>query len=254
MGDGDDGARVGGQVLLQPQDGLGVEVVGGLVEQEQVGRLDEQFAQGDAAALAAGQDGDGLVRGRAAQRVHRLVQLGVDVPRAGGIDLGLQLAHLLHEGVEVRVRVRHLLGDLVEAGELAEDPGGAQAHVLDDGLVLVQDGLLHEDADAVAGGQAGLAVARLVQSGHDLEDRGLAGAVGADHADLGSGVEGHGDVVEDDFVSDGLAGLDHLIDKLRHVSPFGVGCCAPAWAGALSQSMVPTRRRTPLGVIPHPHR
>ena len=39
VGDGDDGAGVLLEVLLEPLHGLGVEVVGGLVEQQQVGRL-----------------------------------------------------------------------------------------------------------------------------------------------------------------------------------------------------------------------
>ena len=55
MGDGDDRALVLGQVLLEPGDRLGVEVVGRLVEQQQVGRGEQQPAQGDAAPLAAGE-------------------------------------------------------------------------------------------------------------------------------------------------------------------------------------------------------
>ena len=46
MGDGDDRALILLQVLLQPVDALGVEVVGGLVEQEHVGLGQEQAAQG----------------------------------------------------------------------------------------------------------------------------------------------------------------------------------------------------------------
>ena len=55
VGDGDDGALVVGQVLLEPGDALGVEVVGGLVQQQQIGLLQQQPAQRDAAPLAAGQ-------------------------------------------------------------------------------------------------------------------------------------------------------------------------------------------------------
>ena len=207
-------------------------MVRGLVEQQQVGRLNEELAQRHATALTAGENGHGLIRRRAAQRVHRLVELRVDIPGVGGVDLGLQLAHFLHESVEVRVGIRHLFGDLVETGELAEDVGGAQADILDDGLRLVKDGFLHEDSDRVAGGQASLAVAGLIQAGHDLQDRGLTGTVRADHTDLGAREEAHGDIVEDDLVTDGLASLDHLINKLRHVTPFG-------WFGARPRARVP---------------
>ena len=232
VGDGDDRARVGREVLLEPEHALGVEVVRRLVEEQQVGGLDEELAQRHAAALTTGEDGHRLVRRRAAQGIHRLIELRVDVPRIGGIDLGLELTHLLHQSIEVGVRVRHLFGDLVEARELAEDLSGAQADVFNDGLRLIEDGLLHEDADGVTGGQTRLAIAGLIQAGHDLQDRGLTGTVGADHTDLGSREEAHGDIVEDDLVTDGLAGLDHLINKLRHVTPFG-------WFGARPRAHVP---------------
>ena len=187
VSDGDDGARVGGQVLLQPQHGLGVEVVGGLVQEQQVGGLEEQLAQGHAAALATGQVPHLGVRRGAAQGVHGLLELGVEVPGVRGVDLGLERAHLLHEGVEIGIGVRHGGGDLVESVELALDLGHALLDVAEHRLVLVQGRLLQQDADAVAGAQAGLAVGGLVDPGHDLEDGGLAGAVGADHADLGAG-------------------------------------------------------------------
>ena len=95
MGDGQDGARVGREVALEPLDGLGVEVVGGLVEEQQVGLLEQQLAQRDAAALTTGEVVDQDVRRRAAQRVHGLVEAAVDVPRVGVVELGLQVAGLL---------------------------------------------------------------------------------------------------------------------------------------------------------------
>ena len=108
VGHGDDGAVVGREVLLEPQHRLGVEVVGGLVEQQQVGLLQQQLAQRDAAALTTGEHGDVGVRRRAAQGVHRLLELGVEVPRVGGVDRLLELAHLLHQRVEVGVGLGHL--------------------------------------------------------------------------------------------------------------------------------------------------
>ncbi len=52
---GDDGALVFLEEALEPRHRLGVEVVGRLVEQQQIGRLEQQPAQRDAAALAARQ-------------------------------------------------------------------------------------------------------------------------------------------------------------------------------------------------------
>ena len=53
--DGDDRAGIVLEEALEPGDRFGVEMVGRLVEQQQVGRLQQQPAQRDAAALAARQ-------------------------------------------------------------------------------------------------------------------------------------------------------------------------------------------------------
>ncbi len=55
VGDGDHGAGVLLQEPLEPGDRLGVEVVGRLVEQQQVGPREQQPAQRDPAPLAARQ-------------------------------------------------------------------------------------------------------------------------------------------------------------------------------------------------------
>ncbi len=80
VGDDQDGARVIAQMAFQPVHAFGIEMVGRLVEQQQVGLVEQQPAQRDAAALAAGQLGDVGVVGRAAQRVHGEVDLAVEVP------------------------------------------------------------------------------------------------------------------------------------------------------------------------------
>ena len=95
VGDDQDGAGVGDEVLLQPGDGLGVEVVGGLVEEQHLGLFEQQAAEGDAAGLAAREGvGHGVV-GRAAQRLHGDVDLAVEVPEALGVDLVLEAGHLV---------------------------------------------------------------------------------------------------------------------------------------------------------------
>ena len=149
VGDRDHGAGVLLQVLLQPLHALGVEVVGRLVEQQQVGLLEQQLAQRDPAALATGEHGDVGVRRRAAQRVHRLLELGVEVPGVGVVELLLEPAHLVHE--LVGVVGRHLLGDLVEPVQLGLGLGHGLLDVAEHGLGLVERRLLVEDADRVAG-------------------------------------------------------------------------------------------------------
>ena len=111
MGDGEHGAGVLGQVLLEPQHALGVEVVGGLVEQQEVGLLEQELGERDTALLTTGEVRDRCVgRGRA-QGIHRLLELRVEVPGVGGVDLLLELAHLGEQCVEVGVGFGHLEAD-----------------------------------------------------------------------------------------------------------------------------------------------
>ena len=72
VGDRDDRARVVLEVALEPGDRFGVEVVGRLVEQQQVGLAQQQPAERDAAPLAAGEGRDvGVGRAGCAARPSR---------------------------------------------------------------------------------------------------------------------------------------------------------------------------------------
>ena len=78
--------------------------------------------------------------------------------------------------------------------------GDAVLDVALDVLGLVEVRLLLEHADGRAGRELGLAAVLLVEAGHDPQQRGLARAVVAEHADLGAGEERQRDVVEDRLV------------------------------------------------------
>ena len=250
MGDRDHGAGVLLQVLLEPQHALGVEVVRRLVEEQQVGLLQQELRERDAALLTAGEIRDGCIARRGAQRIHRLLELRVEVPRVCRVDLLLQRAHLGEQCVEVGIGVGHQPGDLVEPVDLRLDRD-ALLDVLEDGLGLVEHRLLHEDADGEAGRQLRLAVGRRVEPGHDLEDRRLSGAVRADHADLRAGQERHRDVVEDQLLADRLAGADHRVDVLSHAFLFSLGYPRrqrPSLPAATRRPDEERRRRSGAGV------
>ncbi len=51
--DGDEGAVVADEEVLEPMDGLEVEIVGGLVEQQRLGVAEEGLGEQDADLLAA---------------------------------------------------------------------------------------------------------------------------------------------------------------------------------------------------------
>ena len=89
MGHGDDGACVLIEEPLEPVDRLGIEMVGRLVEQQQVGMLKQESRERDAAPLATTQRRHVLVVGRTAERVHRDLDVALDVPGIGRVDLVL---------------------------------------------------------------------------------------------------------------------------------------------------------------------
>ena len=189
-------------------------MVGRLVEQQEVGLLQQQPAERHAAALAARERFHvGIVR-RAAQRVHRERDLGIEIPEILAVDLVLQLRHLV--GGLVRV----VGGDLVVAVEQRLLGGDALHDVLAHGLVGIELRLLLQVADARALGDPALADELGVDAGHDAQQRRLAGAVDAEHADLGVRVERQVDVLQDLAVARiGLGQTLHVIDELTGHEP-----------------------------------
>lgn len=94
-----------------------------------------------------------------------------------------------------------------------------EPYVLDDSLVLLELRLLLQYADGEAGRESCLAVAHILEAGHDLEERRLAHTVGADDADLGPRIEAQGHFVQNDLVSMRLARVVHLVDEFGHDRP-----------------------------------
>ena len=218
MGDDQDGARIGAEMVLEPVDRFGIEMVGRLVEQQEVGLAQQELGQGHPPLLAAGQPVDRGGAGRAAQRIHRLLDLGIEIPQVLRIDdvlelrglVGILFAVVVHEGVvlvEHRLLGRHPLHDI--------------AHDVERRVELR---LLWQIADTRPFGHPGLARELAVETGHDAQQRRLAGTVRAEHADLGIGVEVQVNVLQD-FLAAGI-GLGqplHVIDELtRHRPPLAV--------------------------------
>ena len=147
----DDAAGVLLEVALEPGDAFGVEMVGRLVEQQDVGLGQQQPGQRHAALLAARQLRHVGIARRAAQRVERLLDLRVEVPQVLRVDLVLQLRHLVGGLVGV------VGGDLVVAVEHRLLLGHALHGVAEHVLVGIELRLLRQVADADAVGRPGLA-------------------------------------------------------------------------------------------------
>ena len=102
MGDEEHGAAVVGEEGFEPLDGLDVEVVGGLVEQQHVGLGDQRARQQHAAAPAARERVDRHVGGQVQTREHQLDAL-FEAPAVALFQFVLQPAHAV-ERLEVAVR------------------------------------------------------------------------------------------------------------------------------------------------------
>ena len=140
----------------------------------------------------------GAVAGRTAQRVHRDLDGAVQFPGVGLVDLFLQLA--LFGDQRVHLLGRQILGetgaDFLEAVEQRLGRGQPLHDVAGDVLVRVERRLLRQIADRGALGGPGLAREIALLAGHDPQQRRFAGAVEAEHADLGAGEKRQPDVAQ----------------------------------------------------------
>ena len=178
MADHDDGAVVIHQELFQPVDGLNVQTVGGLVQQDDGGLAEQSLCQQHLHLLAAVQRVHlGVVQvGGQAQAAQQLVDLGLGIPaahlgkfrfqltgalavRLGEILLGIQLVLFLHDVVQAAV---------------AHDDGLHHRELVVFVVVLLQHAhpVIRTDGHTAAGG--------LDHAGDDFQQGGLTGAVGTD--------------------------------------------------------------------------
>jgi hypothetical protein len=98
-------------------------VVGRFVEQQDIWFFKQQAAKRHPTAFTARQLADVGIAGRAAQRLHRDLELVIERPAVDRIDLPLKIAHLFHQRIEIGVvlRIAHLRGNRVEAVDQIRD-------------------------------------------------------------------------------------------------------------------------------------
>ncbi len=176
MGDDDERGGTTGEVLGQPGDGLDVEVVGRLVEHDQVVVAEEQPGQRAATPLATGQAGDLSVERDAGKQ---------DLDDLAGERVG---------------------GPLV-LREVAEDR-------LLDGRRRVEVVTLGEVAEVEAAGARDPALVGVLEPADDPQQGGLAVSVAADDSDPLTGAHTEADSVEEGADAVGL--VDALeVDEVR---------------------------------------
>ncbi len=172
------------QELLQPQDRFQIEIVGRLIQEERIGRLQENARQRHAHLPAA------------RQLAHVVDHLIGRQPQAGedGVRARLQLvaAELLIARLHLAEALDHLLRRILrhlqfqprqlfaEIGHLA----GAGDGLGQDGAAAQVAGVLTKVADGQLLGPLDAAVVGALLAGDETEQRGLARAVGPHQADF----------------------------------------------------------------------
>src|SRR5581483_2150492 len=201
----EDGARVAADPVLQPFDGLHVQVVGGLVEDEEAAGLGgvERLGEEEARALATRQ-----VRGLLAEVVLGEAQGFGDGAAGGvgacGLGLGgfaLQLAVAGDDDVRFARFVERGVGHaLFERSKLGRDLGGhrrGRGEDLARGGVGAHLGVLLEVGDGQARGEEERAFVGPRAAGDHLDEGRLARAVGAHEGDALARLDGEGGAVQD---------------------------------------------------------
>ena len=214
------------QVLLQPINGLGIQVVGRLVQQQHVRLLEQQPAQGNSAALATAELRDGLVVRGTTQRIHGDAQLGVQFPCIQGIDAVLNLRLAVHEllhfvGIVEDFLIHEFHVDLLVFLQHIHNFLRSLFNDLPDRLGFIQLRFLRQVTHGVTVRPNHLSLVRFVQARDDFHHRGFSCAVVSNDANFGAVEKGQVDVFQNvlagggGFVHPNHAKNDLLV--FRHV-------------------------------------
>ena len=188
VGDQDHGSVAVVEKVLQPVQAFEVQMVGRLVEEQDIGFFEQNFGQGDDVLLAAAQRSDGLVLPAGqAQAVEYGVDPVLDGVPAQALEFGGQVAVLVQGALllaGVTLGVGHGLFQGFEATAQFLDIGEDAEYLLTHGALLAVFHLLGQIPDGGAGGAGDDAGGGIFDAGDQLQQGGFAAAVGADQADL----------------------------------------------------------------------
>ena len=160
------------QMVLKPCDGLCIQMVGRLIQKQDIRLLKKKAAQCHTSLFTTGENCNLGILGRTPECIHSQIQLGIQIPGPHAVQLLLHLAlpcqklvhlvvgHLLSEGFV------YLIIFLKEGNCLGNSLLNHFLHC----LFLVQLRLLLKISDGVAGSNHSLAVEFLVHPCQDLEE------------------------------------------------------------------------------------
>ena len=220
------GAVIGSQEVLEPLDALEVEVVGGLVQKEQVGMAKQELGERNAHLPAAGEISRGLVKvldGKA-QAAQDLACTGIQLVAAETLEAVLGVAVVLKQAVQLGtgLRGRDLCLELGYTALPALHLVRGVNNLLKGGLLAIDLGLLLQVANGCVLGKGDGALVGGLLAHDDLQERGLAGAVGANQGPTLPPVELEcGLRVKDPSAKR----LGDLVCECYHMNPSGCQIC-----------------------------
>ena len=180
MGYDDNGILEIDEEFLQPGDRVQIQVVGGLVQQQDVGISEQGSGKQDLDLLRAGKLSHQIaVQLRLdSEAVQKGLRVGLRLPAAELRELGLQLAGLdavFIGKVFFGVKGVLFLHDLEETGITLD-------HGIEDDLIIIFVLVLFQEGQSLSLGNGNSAVGGIQLSAEDLKESGLSGAVGTDDA------------------------------------------------------------------------
>src|SRR5690606_30030030 len=194
------------------------------------------------APLAARKVLDAGVTRRTPQSIHGDLDPAFQIPGVGCLDLFLQFGLLCQELVEIRIRISEGFADgIVAINELLQLPQPFH-HVAGNVLAGIELWFLRQITDLYPLRGPGFADKLLIDARHDAQKRRLAGAIQAQHADLGTGQKMQMNVLKNLLAAGiGLGETLHGVDILVgcHWAPLAASLLSPGeWmvAGILARA------------------
>src|ERR1700737_867869 len=203
-------------------------MVGGLVQEEHIRLFEQRPTERHSALLSAGQLAHIRLRRRETQCIHCDLDFAVQIPGVARIDLFLHLRLLIEQlrHFVVRHRLGEFVRDFLELSEKVARRLNRYFDILLDVLRSVELRFLRQICDPRSFMWPCFALKIVIDASHDAQQRRFTGAVGAEDADLGAGIERQPDPAQDlPRWRDDLAQVLHYIDELwRHPTQFKAPC------------------------------
>ena len=216
MGDRQDGARVLGEVLLQPLHALGIEMVGRLVEEQEIWLLEQQPTQRHAAPLTPDRWVTGSSPGgQRSASIACSIRLSSSHPLACSIfsmrfPCSVSRASKSASGSPIATDTSSNRAIVARRSATASSTFSRTV------FVSSSDGSCSKSPTEYPGDSCASPFDGWSSPGHDPKNCRLASTIGSDYTDLGAWQERQGDIVQDQFVADSLTDLAHRVDELSH--------------------------------------